>query len=384
MEAERQKINSLRIAIVGTRGIPNEYGGFEQFAEYLGCALVEKGHKVTVYNSSEHSYKEKSYKGVQIIYKYCPEKALGSSAHFLYDWLCIRDCSKKKFDIIYNAGYSSSAPAIFMYSKKSKAVWITNMDGIEWKRDKWSPMVKQLIKKTEHIAVKYSDFIISDNVGIKEYYKEKFNVDSYFLPYGAEVPDSVSKKPLTKFSLTPNQYYILVARLEPENSIETIIDGYCKSKTKKPLVIVGGYKSKYGRYLKDKYLYNQQILFLGGIYEKDTLNCLRKYANLYFHGHTVGGTNPSLLEAMAVGVRIAAHKNSFNESVLGSNSDYFSNSEDIKEILLSNEKIINSSNKLIKKNISTIINKYSWPKIISDYETLFVNLYNEFRLNQLK
>ena len=279
----------MKIAILGTRGIPNEYGGFEQFAEYLSTGLVDRGHQVAVYNPSWHSYQKEFFKGVEIIKKHCPEKTIGSLAHFLYDWICSKDAKKRGFDVIYHAGYLSAGPSIFFLSKKSDVCWVTNMDGLEWKRDKWNKPVKWLAKQMEKIVVRHSNYIISDNIGIQKYYKEKFKTNSTFLPYGAAIPEYVSDQFIEEFKLKINQYYILVARLEPENSIETILDGFCESKSKTPFVVVGRNNSRYGEFLKRKYYSNDKIIFVGGVYNIDKLNSLRKYAKLYFHGHTVGG-----------------------------------------------------------------------------------------------
>ena len=178
----------MKIAILGTRGIPNNYGGFEQFAEYLGQGLVQHGHEVTVYNPSIHPFREKEYKGINIISKYSPENKIGSIANFYYDWICSCDASKRDFDIVYHAGYQSAAPAIKYFASKSKSVWLTNMDGIEWKRDKWSKPIKWVTKIMEKIAINNSDYLISDNVGIQRYYKDFHKTNSLFLPYGANLP----------------------------------------------------------------------------------------------------------------------------------------------------------------------------------------------------
>ena len=306
----------MKIAILGTRGIPNNYGGFEQFAEYLGNGLVQLGHDVTVYNPSTHPYKDKEYKGIKIISKFSPEDKIGSLANFYYDWICSSDASKRDFDIVYHAGYQSAALAIKFFAFKSKSVWLTNMDGIEWKRDKWSQPIKWLTKKMEKIAIKNSDYLISDNIGIQKYYEDIHNAKSFFLAYGANVPEQISSYVLGLYNINEYDYSLIISRLEPENSVEIIIEGYIKSESNKKLIVVGNHQTKYGGYLKNKFSHCRIIEFVGGIYNKEHLDGLRKYAKFYFHGHTVGGTNPSLLEAMAVGANIIAHDNLFNKSVL--------------------------------------------------------------------
>jgi glycosyltransferase involved in cell wall biosynthesis len=362
----------MKIAILGTKGIPNNYGGFEQFAEYLGIGLVKNGHEVTVYNSSLHPFNENNFKGIEIIKKYCPEDKVGSIANFYFDWICSRDAQKKDFDIIYHAGYQSAAPAIWFYASKSKSIWITNMDGIEWKRDKWSKPVKLLTKIMEKIAIKYSDFLISDNIGIQEYYIDSHNESSFFLAYGANIPDFIDKSKLNIYDVKEFNYSLIIARLEPENSIELILNGYSISETNIPILVIGNNETKYGKKLKLKFSKNKNIRFIGAVYEKENLDVLRKYANFYFHGHTVGGTNPSLLEAMAVGSRIVAHNNSFNRSVIKNNGYFFSNENDIIQII--REFSINSIHEYRDEVIEIIKTNYSWDYIIEQHIKLFSKL----------
>ena len=354
----------MKIAILGTRGVPNNYGGFEQFAEHLGAGLVKKGHDVTVYNSSNHYFKKLEHKGISIIYKYCPEDKIGPFANFYYDWLCSRDAYKKDYDIVYHAGYQSAAPGIRFFSSRSKSVWVTNMDGIEWKRGKWSKPVKWLTKIMERITIKHTDHIIADNIGIQDYYRDKHNVESVFLPYGAHLKTDkeVNKEGLEPYNISPHNYYLMVARLEPENNIEVVLQGYLKSKTSNPIIIIGDYNTKYGRRIKKTYLNNSKIRFLGGIYKQEKLDLLRKYTKVYFHGHTVGGTNPSLLEAMASGRPIVAHENIFNKSVLQENGLYFSSEREIQNVIafFSEDSFVQK----VKGAKKVIEEKYSWEKIV--------------------
>lgn len=364
----------MKIAILGTRGIPNNYGGFEQFAEYLGIGLVEEGHEVTVYNSSMHPFTDDIYKGVKIIKKYCPEDKIGSFANFYYDWICSKDAYKKDYDIVYHAGYQSAAPSIKYFASKSKSIWLTNMDGIEWKRDKWSKTVKWLTRIMEKIAINNSDYLISDNIGIQKYYRETHKVDSFYLAYGANIPTNLNKEILNLYQVKEFSFSLIIARLEPENKIETILEGYVNSKENQNIIIVGNHDTKYGNFLKQKFTTFKNLKFIGGIYNKEHLDVLRKYARFYFHGHTVGGTNPSLLEAMAVGANIIAHNNDFNKSVLLNNANFFSKPIHIENIIL-NKKSNYSKNRIGVVDI--IKNNYSWNKILFQHITLFKKLKNK-------
>ncbi|HYD91010.1 MAG TPA: DUF1972 domain-containing protein, partial [Flavobacterium sp.] len=160
----------MKIAILGTRGIPNYYGGFEQFAEYFAAYLAEKGHEAYVYNSHNHPYQEKTFKGAHIIHKYDPEYRVGTFGQFIYDFNCIRDIRKRNFDIILQLGYTSSSIWSFMFPKK--AIVITNMDGLEWKRSKYSAPVRQFLKFAERLAAISSDYLVADSLGIQSFLKK--------------------------------------------------------------------------------------------------------------------------------------------------------------------------------------------------------------------
>jgi len=357
----------MKIAIIGTRGIPNNYGGFEQFAEYLSLGLVKKGHDVTVYNSHLHPYKESIWNGVKIEHIYDFEHIIGTAGQFVYDFLSILNSRKKDFDIILELGYTSSAVFFDMHPKNS--IVITNMDGLEWKRSKYSKYVQKFLLYSESLAAKNSDYLVSDSIGIKSYLMDKYSLESYYIPYGAYSFNKPDKTQLQHYNLQEFSYSLLIARLEPENSIEMILDGVVNSDSKTTFLVIGKNETKYGKYLKKKYELATNIHFINGIYDMNMLNNLRYFSRVYFHGHTVGGTNPSLLEAMASNSLICAHKNQFNSAILGDDSFYFSSSTDVTDVLNSVAKKEHES--FLKNNLKKIDDLYSWEKIINDYERLF-------------
>src|ERR1700676_3265684 len=157
----------LKIAILGTRGVPNNYGGFEHIAGHLSRGLVQKGHEVTVYNSGTHPYRENRWYGVHIIHCFDPEYLIGTPGQFVYDMNCILDARKRNYDIILMLGYTSSSIWGFLYPKN--AIIITNMDGLEWQRTKYSNPVKMVLKYAEKMAVQSSRFHIADSPVIKNY-----------------------------------------------------------------------------------------------------------------------------------------------------------------------------------------------------------------------
>ena len=296
----------MKIAFISTRGIPNNYGGFEQFAEYISVGLAQRGHEVVVYSPKFHPYQEDTYKGVRLKHIYSPETWMGSSVgSFFYDFASLCDALKKEdFDIIYEAGYTSIIPAYIWFNvrKRKRPIFTTNMDGLENKRSKFSPMVRRFLDWEEKMAVKYSHYLIADNMGIHDYYKEKYDKESKFLAYGADIHDDFNADYLKEFGLQPEEYYILIARLEPENNIVMAIEGYLHSKEngRRPLIVVGKTNTPHGKELVEKYGNEKNVRFVGGIYDFKKLDSVRHFSKAYFHGHSVGGTNPSLLEAMAV------------------------------------------------------------------------------------
>lgn len=356
----------MKIAIIGTRGIPNHYGGFEQCAEYLALGLVKKGHEVLVYNSHNHPYQKDKWNGVNLKHCYDPEYKLGTAGQFIYDLNCILDLRKRKCDVILQLGYTSGSVWGWLLPKKT--VVTTNMDGLEWKRTKYSNKVRRFLQWAEKLGVKYSDHLISDSIGIQDYLKQKYGADSTFIAYGATLFEQPDEQVLKDYRLLPYAYDMLIARLEPENSIEIILDGVEQAKPDRPFLVVGKHETAYGHYLKEKYAGNARIQFVGGIYNIDILNSLRYYSNIYFHGHTVGGTNPSLLEAMASNSLICANANPFNKYILGDDAIYFNNATEVADHL--NEVSAHEARyqSMTKNNSDKISNIYDWELIVDQYE----------------
>ena len=368
----------MKIAFISTRGIPNNYGGFEQFAEYISVGLVRRGHEVVVYSPHFHPYREPDYKGVRIRHIYSPEKWMGSSVgSFFYDFLSLRDALKKeKFDIIYEAGYTSIVPAYIWFNVKriKYPLFTTNMDGLEYKRTKFNRWVQKFVFWEERMAVKHSHFLIADNMGLHDYYKEKYGKESKFLAYGADIHEDYDEDILKEFGLEADGYFIVVARLEPENNLFMAIEGYLASGQygKRPLVIVGKTNTPYGKHLVERYGDDRNIRFVGGIYDFRKLNSIRHYSYAYFHGHSVGGTNPSLLEAMASGCFILAHDNIFNRAVLGENALYYGSTDAAMEMLDGVDQAVSAYKKeYTGRNLEVIRRDYSWEKLVDEHEEYF-------------
>lgn len=354
----------MRIGILGTRGIPNLYGGFEECAQQLGVHLVGMGHKVFVYSSHRHPYEHKSYEGVEIIHKYDPEHRFGTFGQFIYDLNCVIDSRKRKFDALIVLGYTSSS--VWQRWMPRKSLILNNMDGLEWKRSKYSPRVQSFLKMAESWAAKRSDILIADSKVIQEYLETHYSTDTVFIPYGADPVKKGDKGILAAYGLEAHKYNLLVARLEPENNIELILQGVVQSESQDLMLVIGNHDTTYGEYLKAKFK-DARIRFVRGTYKKEKINNLRYFCRLYFHGHSVGGTNPSLLEAMACGCSIVAHRNRFNYEVLGEDAYYFSEPVDVANHIDHQEKR-EVHQERVKANRLKIEERYNWQLIAEEYE----------------
>jgi glycosyltransferase involved in cell wall biosynthesis len=358
---------SLKIGILGTRGIPNRYGGFEQCAEYLAAGLVARGHRVWVYNSHNHEYQGKEWNGVSIIHCFDPEHKIGTPGQFIYDLNCINDARKRNYDVLLQLGYTSNS--IWFRLWPTYCSNVVNMDGLEWKRSKYSKQTRKFLRLAEKWAAKAGDVLIADSPGIQQHLRDTYDKDSFFIPYGAEIFSAQQPDVLAQYGVQPFGYDMLIARMEPENNIEMIIRGHVTSGTDKPLLVVGKTSSNFGAYLLQNYGNQPNVRFLGAIYEADIINNLRYYSRLYFHGHSVGGTNPSLLEAMGCNALIAAHDNTFNKAVLGNDAFYFSTEGELAE-LVRNFTSKPVYEEMLKNNIEKIRTTYNWQKIVDDYEAV--------------
>ena len=365
----------MRIAILGTRGIPNHYGGFEQFAEFFSVYLANKGHEVYCYNSHNHKFQEKNFQGVNIIHKHDPEYKYGTFGQFIYDFNCIIDSRKRNYDIILQLGYTSNS--IWCWLLPKKAIIVTNMDGLEWKRTKYSKPVQQFLKFAERLAAVSSDCLISDSLGIKKFLLEKYKKPSTYIAYGAHPFENPKEDIISQYDVQKGDYNMIMARFEPENNLDMVLEGVSISKSETKILVIGNHDTKYGAYLKSKFQHYKNIKFVGGIYNLEHLNNLRYFSNLYFHGHSVGGTNPSLLEAMGSKALIVAHNNDFNRGVLNENAFYFKNANEVSNLILTTKK--EDSLQFIENNFQAIVNKFNWEKINGDYLQLFEECFSRHK-----
>jgi glycosyltransferase involved in cell wall biosynthesis len=241
------------------------------------------------------------------------------------------------------------------------------MDGLEWKRQKYSRAVQWFLKYAEKLAVKSSHFHIADSIVIRDYLNQKYNIRAHYIPYGATLIRNEKEKVLIQFNLIKFEYYLLMARMEPENNIDMILQGFSSATSKRKFIVIGNHSNSYGRSLVKKYKQDERIMFIGALFDQDLVHTLRKNSLLYFHGHSVGGTNPSLLEAMASKTVIAAHLNPFNKSILKNNAFYFSSSAEVRTLVTQSISKKNSD-QIIANNLNSIKEEFNWEIIIDSYD----------------
>ena len=371
-------MSNKKIAIVGARGIAN-YGGFETFVSELAPRLVKKGFEV--YCTCEKDDKmPNDYKGAKLIYfpfKMPSNYSLRIIFEFIYDIYFGFICSFK-CDTVYFLGFSANIFTFFprILGKKS----FVNMAGVEWERSKFSKMERSILKLFFKLSVIGCNRVIIDNKKLINYIDEKYHHKSVYITYGVNEIPEVSWDPeiadsYTKTSVEAGEYWLAVARLQPDNNIETILNGFIESKSKKPLVIIGDFScgDDYEESLKNilNNNSNKKIIFTGGIYNQEHLNMFRQNCFGYIHAHSIGGTNPSLLEAMIMKTIIVAHDNEFNREVAGDAAVYFTDSHDLKDKIELIEKNHGNYLKLKTDCYGAVKEKYSWDEIVNEYTKLF-------------
>lgn len=378
-------------SIIGSRGIPARYGGFEVFTEQLSTRLVEKGYSILVCCEYPVSERRDNYKGVRLHYFPLPPPnnyLLRKFYEILNDLYFIFIASFSN-DIVYILGTGTAGWFTFfpkMINKNSKV--IINIDGVEWRRNKFNEIEKFLIKLNNHIAIIFADIVILDAKCLGNYFGKIKKKKTVFIPYGVECTGFVewdvnkllilSSKCHEINNVKPNDYWLVIARLEPENNIHTILEGFLKSNSEKFLVIVGDststtYSNKLNQIMNE--YNNNKVLFVGSIYEdQKLLQMLRQNCFAYIHGHSVGGTNPSLLEAMVSKDIILAHDNDFNREVCTDLAVYFKDTPDIKNKIDHIEENAHLFAEFKEKIYTRAIREYSWENVVSSYESLFLNL----------
>lgn len=354
----------MKIAIVGTQGLPNQYGGFETLADYLVMNLSSK-HDITVYCSAKNIGRgADEYCGAKL--KYVNVADHGASG-IIYDSICLLDAQKRNFDVILTLGTLQYLALPFLKKKTLNKV-VSNFGGLDWLRNKWSPFAQKVIYYTVKMSVKYSKEIISDNKKIQEYVKRDFGKDSHLIAYGGDQSQHLPITPemAEKYPFLNDKYAFAVTRIQPDNNIEMLLKAFNMAESI-PFVMVGNWnKSEYGIEVKKKYEGKKNLILLEAIYDKSILDVLRSNCYFYLHGHSAGGTNPSLCEAMNLGLPIMAFSNGYNQNTTFNKALYFEDENQLKEMILS---VKDEELERIGKDMESLAKQhYRWEYIASEYE----------------
>lgn len=354
-----------KIAIIGTVGIPAKYGGFETLVENLTYYLAEEV-DITVYCSAKaYDNKLEMYNNAHL--EYLDLNANGAHS-ILYDIISL--IKAKNADVLLVLGVSGCTflPILKMFSK---AKIIVNIDGLEWKREKWGKFAKAFLKLSEKMAVRYADATVVDNKVIQDHVTNTYAKESTLIAYGADHVEkmAISDEVLDEYSFLNDRYAFSVCRIEPENNLHIILEAF-SGQDALPLVIIGNWKAnKYGMDLLDRYASLGHIHLLDPIYDQKILNQIRSNAYVYMHGHSAGGTNPSLVEAMFLGLPIFAYGVNYNLETTENSAAYFVNTTELQTLLKNmDEKYLKS----IGRKMSEIADRrYRWRLISNQYAALF-------------
>jgi glycosyltransferase involved in cell wall biosynthesis len=359
------------VRILGTHGVPANYGGFEAAAENIALFLTSRGWRVVVYCQAARSGSvvEDVWNGIERVI--IPVDLPGWRGTSKFDWLSIAHACQHR-NLCLTFGYNTG---IYNYRQRLLGIPnIINMDGIEWSRKRWGFMKQAILYLNERFAVLYGNVLIADHPEIEKYLwtrapKRKVAM----IGYGADPVSEMPTSAVTERGLVPGGYMTLIARSIPENSILDLVKGFSAHRRAHKLVILGKYDPEQDPYHREVMnSASDEVIFVGPIYDKAVVQALRFHSSAYLHGHTVGGTNPSLVEAMAAGNAVIAHNNAYNRWVVGDGALYF---DDVNSIDRHVDTLISDIEQRLwmKQEVLNRFNdSFTWKHIAKQYEDLLL------------
>lgn len=355
------------LLILGTRGIPANHGGFETFAETLALFLADRWN-VKVYCQHEVARVEERvhstfWRGIELIH--VQVASTGPRATLEFDLHCILD-SARRDGVCLVLGYNS---AIFLpILRLFRRPILTNMDGIEWRRPKWSPPVRAWFWLNEWIAAWTSHRLVADHPVIADHLATRRSRGAIVtIPYGGNPVTDASETPLGGLGLERDRYMVSIARIEPDNNILTLVSAFSRRPRGAKLVVLGTLDDSIDYHREVRAAASDEVIFPGGIYEQDTVKSLRFHARAYLHGHTVGGTNPSLVEALWAGCPVIAHDNPFNRFVAGDGQAYFTTVDECEMRIaacLADDAAVQRAREAARHEAK----RFAWEDVLSHYE----------------
>ena len=335
---------------------------------------MERGHRVLVYcRPNDGADAISSYEGMQLVHlPAVPQKALETLSHTGLSVGHLLAQHRPDVAVVFNA-----ANAPFLPFLRARGVPVAcHVDGLEWKRSKWGTAGRRYYCAAEALAVRWSDALIADARGIADYYRAEFDASSELIAYGAPILSGLGTDHITRMGLTPREFHLVVARFEPENHVREIVDGFRRSPARHPLVVVGSapYSDRYTASIRSLVAGEPRVRLVGSIWDQSQLDELYFHALAYLHGHSVGGTNPSLLRAMGAGTSVAAFDVVFNNEVLGEDGRYFGGATELAAQLGQIEAdpagTVASGRRLQQRAAA----RYNWDDVADRYEELFSRL----------
>nr|WP_040168565.1 DUF1972 domain-containing protein [Microbacterium gorillae] len=358
--------------MIGTRGVPAAYGGFETAVEEVGRRLSDRGHRVTVYTRGSQS-RAKEYLGMRVVHlPAVPQKQIETLSHTGVSVLHAVTRHRPDAAFVFNAANSPFLPILRARGIRTAL----HMDGLEWRRSKWGPRGKAYYRWAEQFGVRTADALIADAPGIADYYAQQFSVPTEMIRYGAPLLDDAPTDGVRALGLEPGGYHLVVARFEPENHVLEIVRGYRDSSARKPLVVVGSapYAATYTQQIQAAADGDDRIRLIGGVYDQDLLDALYHHASTYLHGHSVGGTNPSLLRAMGAGTAVIAYDVNFNRDVLDGQGRFFRDAAGVADALAA----VESDDRLVARLAGAARDRaataFRWDEVAAQYEDLALRL----------
>lgn len=356
------------LRILGTRGVPAAHGGFETFAEQLAKYLIRHGWRVIVYcqNAGTAPIVEDEWEGIERVTISVPQP--NPKGNIFFDWKAIRHASQHQ-DLCLTLGYNT---AVFCAWLRLKAVPnVINMDGIEWRRAKWGKAAKSWLWLNDWVGCWLANHLIADHPEIARHLQRRVPQRKITtIPYGAAHVEYADEALILPYGLTPGGYLTLIARAEPENSVLEIVQGFSQRPRGVRLVVLGNYDAHHAYQAAVKAAASDEVLFIGAVYDKSLVQALRFHSLAYLHGHQVGGTNPSLVEALGAGNPVIAHDNPFNRWVAGPGAMYFRSAEELSRELdqmLGNPQILAEMRAASQKRFQ---NEFRWDAVLSKYADL--------------
>lgn len=361
---------SFSVAVLGTRGVPAKHGGFETFAEELSQHLVRNGVDVHVYcqaDAADAATMRDQWQGVRRTT--FSGWLRGAAGTVVFDLRCVLDVIRDRPDVVLTLGYNTAVFCLLLRFLRIPNV--INMDGIEWKREKWSGLAKAWFRFNEWIGALVANHLVADHPEIKNHLARHGVADkTAVIAYGAHAVEHYDDERLLTLGVAPNRFCCVIARPEPENSILEIVTAFSASPRNAHLLVLGSYSDDSSYHRSVRAAASSEVLFCGAIYDTETIAAIRKGCIAYVHGHTVGGTNPSLVEALGAGAAVIAHDNKYNRFVAQEAGMYFAS---VLELEAAFATLIQEPEVVSKLRLASVARHqdcYRWPTILGGYEQL--------------